>query len=144
MVRANDNNRFAVLLTVLFYFDHNVSSLIAQGTEFPLKKPAGFHWDIFLLGITTGVCGLFGLPAPNGLIPQAPFHTASLCVTRKVADENEENKGKVETVVDHVVEQRVSNLLQGLLTLGTMTGPLLRVLEHVPQAVSPWLYLASP
>ncbi|KAI5816746.1 HCO3 transporter family-domain-containing protein [Pyronema omphalodes] len=131
---------FAVLLTILFYFDHNVSSLIAQGTEFPLKKPAGFHWDIFLLGITTGICGLLGLPAPNGLIPQAPFHTASLCVTRKVVDENEENKGKVETVVDHVVEQRVSNLLQGLLTLGTMTGPLLKVLAHVPQAVMAGLF----
>lgn len=34
-----------------------VSSLMAQGTEFPLRKPAGFHWDIFLLGLTTGVAG---------------------------------------------------------------------------------------
>jgi hypothetical protein len=54
-----------VLLTILFYFDHNVSSLIAQGTEFPLKKPAGFHWDIFLLGITTAVSGFLGIPAPK-------------------------------------------------------------------------------
>ena len=57
--------RFGILLTILFYFDHNVSSLIAQGTEFPLKKPSGFHWDIFLLGLTTGVSGLLGLPAPK-------------------------------------------------------------------------------
>ncbi|KAI5298605.1 hypothetical protein KEM56_003914, partial [Ascosphaera pollenicola] len=49
---------FAILLTILFYFDHNVSSLIAQGTEFPLRKPAGFHWDLFLLGITTFVAGI--------------------------------------------------------------------------------------
>ena len=54
-----------MLLTVLFYFDHNVSSLISQGTEFPLKKPGGFHWDIFLLGITTGVSGILGIPAPK-------------------------------------------------------------------------------
>lgn len=46
---------FAVLLTILFYFDHNVSALITQGTEFPLRKPAGFHWDFFLLGVTTGM-----------------------------------------------------------------------------------------
>ncbi|KAI9759935.1 MAG: hypothetical protein M4579_001968 [Chaenotheca gracillima] len=131
---------FAVLLTILFYFDHNVSSLIAQGTEFPLKKPAGFHWDIFLLGLTTGVAGLLGLPFPNGLIPQAPFHTNSLCVTRQVTDENEENKGKTETVVDHVVEQRVSNLAQGLLTLGTMTGPLLVVVHLIPQGVLAGLF----
>lgn len=41
-------------------------SLIAQGSEFPLRKPAGFHWDFFLLGITTLLAGIFGVPAPNG------------------------------------------------------------------------------
>ncbi|CAI4210498.1 unnamed protein product [Parascedosporium putredinis] len=80
---------FAILLTILFWFDHNVSSLIAQGTEFPLRKPAGFHWDLFLLGLTTGVAGILGLPFPNGLIPQAPFHTESLCVTHAVQDVDE-------------------------------------------------------
>ncbi|MCJ1384813.1 hypothetical protein MMC17_007931 [Xylographa soralifera] len=133
---------FAVLLTILFYFDHNVSSLIAQGTEFPLRKPAGFHWDLFLLGLTTGVAGLLGIPFPNGLIPQAPFHTNSLCVTRQVSDKSEtgEAKGHTTRVVDHVVEQRVSNLAQGLLTLGTMTGPLLLVLHLIPQGVLAGLF----
>ncbi|KAH3982437.1 hypothetical protein HBH52_078320 [Parastagonospora nodorum] len=132
---------FAVLLTILFWFDHNVSSLIAQGTEFPLRKPAGFHWDIFLLGTTTGVAGLLGIPFPNGLIPQAPFHTTSLCVTRTVSDSDDEaNKGHTRRVVDHVVEQRVSNLAQGLLTLGTMSGPLLIVLHLIPQAVLAGLF----
>ncbi|KAF2728686.1 hypothetical protein EJ04DRAFT_448861 [Polyplosphaeria fusca] len=132
---------FAVLLTILFWFDHNVSSLIAQGTEFPLRKPAGFHWDLWLLGLTTGVAGLLGIPFPNGLIPQAPFHTTSLCVTRTVSDsEDESNKGHTKRVVDHVVEQRLSNLAQGLLTLGTMTGPLLIVLHLIPQAVLAGLF----
>ncbi|KAK7547067.1 HCO3 transporter family-domain-containing protein [Phyllosticta citricarpa] len=132
---------FAILLTILFWFDHNVSSLIAQGTEFPLRKPAGFHWDFFLLGVTTGVAGLLGIPFPNGLIPQAPFHTNALCVTRTVADDDDEtNKGHTRRVVDHVVEQRVSNLAQGLLTLGTMTGPLLIVLHLIPQAVLAGLF----
>jgi len=54
-----------MLMGYRFYFDHNVSSLISQGTEFPLKKPAGFHWDIFLLGITTGISGVLGIPAPK-------------------------------------------------------------------------------
>ncbi|KAF2854937.1 hypothetical protein T440DRAFT_464258 [Plenodomus tracheiphilus IPT5] len=132
---------FAILLTILFWFDHNVSSLIAQGTEFPLRKPAGFHWDIFLLGLTTGVAGLLGIPFPNGLIPQAPFHTTSLCVTRTVSDNDDGgNKRHTRRVVDHVVEQRVSNLAQGLLTLGTMSGPLLIVLHLIPQAVLAGLF----
>ncbi|MCJ1284347.1 hypothetical protein MMC26_003678 [Xylographa opegraphella] len=115
---------------------------MCQGTEFPLRKPAGFHWDIFLLGLTTGVAGLLGIPFPNGLIPQAPFHTNSLCVTRQVSDESEtgEAKGHTARVVDHVVEQRVSNLAQGLLTLVTMTGPLLFVLHLIPQGVLAGLF----
>ncbi|PLN80051.1 HCO3 transporter family-domain-containing protein [Aspergillus taichungensis] len=131
---------FALLLTILFYFDHNVSSLIAQGTEFPLRKPAGFHWDLWLLGLTTFVAGLLGIPFPNGLIPQAPFHTAALCVTRDVADSDDTNKGKTARITDHVVEQRVSNLAQGLLTLIAMTGPLLIVLHLIPQGVMAGLF----
>ena len=50
---------------------------MAQASEFPLRKPPGFHCDFFPLG-----AGLIGLPAPNGLIPQAPIHTKSLIVTR--------------------------------------------------------------
>ncbi|KAL1841709.1 hypothetical protein VTJ49DRAFT_6683 [Mycothermus thermophilus] len=141
---------FALLLTILFWFDHNVSSLIAQGTEFPLKKPAGFHWDIFLLGLTTGIAGILGLPFPNGLIPQAPFHTESLCVTEWVpADDDSDSNG--ETGIGggkggfklrnaYVVEQRASNLAQGLLTLVAMTGPLLSVLHLVPQGVLAGLF----
>jgi hypothetical protein len=53
---------------------------MAQGSEFPLRKPPGFHYDFFLLGISTFIAGLIGLPAPNGLIPQAPIHTKSLLV----------------------------------------------------------------
>lgn len=117
-----------------------VSSLIAQGTEFPLRKPAGFHWDIWLLGLTTFVAGLLGTPFPNGLIPQAPFHTNALCVTRDVADEDDTNKGKTTRITDHVVEQRVSNFAQGLLTLGMMTGPLLIVIHLIPQGVLAGLF----
>ncbi|RMZ87705.1 hypothetical protein DV736_g5068, partial [Chaetothyriales sp. CBS 134916] len=130
---------FALLLTILFWFDHNVSSLMAQGTEFPLRKPPGFHWDIFLLGISTGIAGILGLPFPNGLIPQAPFHTQALCVTKQVIDP-EEKSGKTIRVVDHVVEQRFSNLAQGLLFLVTMTGPLLVVLHLIPQGVLAGLF----
>ena len=94
------------------------------------------------MGLTTGVAGLLGIPFPNGLIPQAPFHTESLCVTKVVADTNEEGgaKGHVSTQVSHVVEQRVSNLAQGLLTLGTMSGPLLVVLHLIPQGVLAGLF----
>lgn len=39
----------AVAITVLFYFDHNVSSQMAQQKEYNLKKPPAYHYDFFLL-----------------------------------------------------------------------------------------------
>lgn len=61
---------------------------MAQSTRFPLRKPPGFHWDFFLLGITTFIAGLLGVPAPNGLIPQAPIHTESLLVMGPTSKKN--------------------------------------------------------
>ncbi|CDK25167.1 unnamed protein product [Kuraishia capsulata CBS 1993] len=124
---------FGILLTALFYFDHNVSSLMCQSSDFPLKKPASFHYDFLLLGITTAVAGLLGIPAPNGLIPQAPLHTHSLCV-----QEHDYKTGTDRPVA--VVEQRLTNTLQGLMTIGMMTRPLLIVLHQIPQPVMAGLF----
>ncbi|KAK0527367.1 hypothetical protein OC835_004995 [Tilletia horrida] len=150
------------VLFVLFYFDHSVSSIGAQARQFPVKRPAGFHWDFFLLGITTLVSGFLGLPAPNGLVPQAPVHTESLTVFRQVdVDDDEDEKGgrnvdadagdqgsdatrashraptlkRQHVITDRVAEQRVTHLAIGLLTLGTMTRPLLVCLGLMPRAV---------
>lgn len=66
---------------------------MAQGSQFPLRKPPGFHYDFFLLGITTFIAGLLGIPAPNGLIPQAPIHTTSLLVMGKPQKRDAESSG---------------------------------------------------
>lgn len=120
---------FAILLTLLFYFDHNVSSFMCQLKEFPLKKPSSFHWDFMLLGLTTGIAGILGIPAPNGLIPQAPLHTESLVV-------HDPRTGKPLSVV----EQRVTNTAQGLITFVMMSGPFLVLLRLIPQAVLSGLF----
>jgi hypothetical protein len=120
----------------------NVSSLTAQARKFPLKKPAGFHWDFFLLGCTTFVAGILGLPMPNGLVPQAPVHTDSLTIyetrveiihTQEEGESREIRKPVVTATA--VVEQRISHFLMGLALIGTMTGPLLIVLHMMPSAV---------
>jgi hypothetical protein len=130
---------FGFLMMLLFYYDHNVSSLTAQARQYPLKKPAGFHWDFFLLGCTCFVGGVIGLPLPNGLVPQAPVHTDSLTVyeTRlevtETIDGKEIRRPKVEATA--VVEQRVTHFLMGMAIWGTMSGPLLIVLHTMPAAV---------
>ncbi|KAJ1327436.1 boron transporter [Microdochium nivale] len=143
---------FGFLVMLLFYYDHNVSSITAQARQYPLKKPGGFHWDFFLLGCTTFVAGILGLPLPNGLVPQAPVHTDSLtiyetdlCVipTSEPTDSSGGGSGGIgageirRPVVraKAVVEQRVTHFLMALLLIGTMTGPLLAVLHTMPAAV---------
>jgi hypothetical protein len=119
---------------------------MAQGSEFPLRKPPGFHYDFFLLGITTLLAGLLGLPAPNGLIPQAPIHTASLTVLghpgsnkrdKETAAYTENLEPRPEVSIA-VIEQRVSNLAQGALCLVLLTGPFLHVLNLIPRGMSLW------
>lgn len=58
----------------------------------------------------------------------------------KQLDETGEDKGRYTFEASHVVEQRVSNLAQGLLTLGTMSGPLLVVLHLIPHGVLAGLF----
>ena len=134
---------------------------MAQGAEFPLRKPPGFHYDFFLLGITTFLAGLLGVPAPNGLIPQAPIHTQALVVLgrprahRDDDDADDDAHADVESVRGAapdvarrevpvaVVEQRVSNLAQGALCLALLTRPFLHVLSLIPRGASA-PRLASP
>ena len=165
---------FGIVLWILFFFDHNVSvsfadvsfritilivlqSLMAQSSDFPLRKPPGFHYDFFLLGLTTFIAGLLGVPAPNGLIPQAPIHTTSLLVMgrklspgidqeNQAAPRSQEQSSNIldtkppidltmiETPIA-VVEQRVSNLAQGALCLVLLTGPFLHVLGLIPRGM---------
>lgn len=135
-----------ILLTMLFYYDHNVSSLGAQAKQFPLKKPAGFHWDFFLLGCTCFIGGIIGIPLPNGLVPQAPVHTDScteyvdrLSKTKEKYDDPPDDKwiehNKKTIVAEKVHEQRISHFLMALGFVGLMTGPLLIALHTIPRAL---------
>ncbi|CAI8586192.1 unnamed protein product [Vicia faba] len=73
----------ASMIADLYFFDHSVASKMAQQKEFNLQKPSAYHYDVFLLGIMTLICGLLGLPPSNGVLPQSPMHTKSLAVLRR-------------------------------------------------------------
>lgn len=134
---------FGLLTMLLFYYDHNVSSITAQARKFPLKKPGGFHWDFFLLGCTTFISGILGLPFPNGLVPQAPVHTDGLTVystglTKLSAFDESGDETELrhpDVVAEKVMEQRISHFLMCLALVGTMTGPLLTVLHTIPRGL---------
>ena len=96
---------FGILITILFWFDHNVSAVMAQARQFPVKRPSGFHWDFFLLGITTFISGILGLPAPNGLVPQCPWSTESLSVLKQQDNLSTNMEISETTEVEHYVNR---------------------------------------
>ena len=120
----------AAIITVLFVFDHNVSSIMAQSRNFRLRKGSAYHLDFFVLGICILATGFLGIPPCNGLIPQAPLHTKSLCVFSSA-----ENK------VDRVYEIRYSNFFQALLTGIVCFKPFLTILGKIPKASLDGLFI---
>uniref|UniRef100_A0A0G4H0X3 Bicarbonate transporter-like transmembrane domain-containing protein n=1 Tax=Chromera velia CCMP2878 TaxID=1169474 RepID=A0A0G4H0X3_9ALVE len=124
------------ILTVLFFFDHNVSSLLCQAPEFGLKKGSAYHWDFFVVGIGIFLTGLLGIPPTNGLIPQAPLHTKSLCRFRQT-----EINGIDVEVVTSCAENRVSNLLQAALIGIFSIPPLLDVIALIPTSALDGLFI---
>ncbi|KAK1436828.1 hypothetical protein QVD17_02612 [Tagetes erecta] len=92
-----------VMIAALYFFDHSVASQLAQLKEFNLKNPSAYHYDVFLLGLTTLLCGLIGLPPANGVLPQSPMHTKSLAVL-----ERQTIKKKMMESVNESIEQEAS------------------------------------
>ena len=70
----------ALVLTALYFFDHNVSALLTHRIEYKLKKPVCYNWDFMVLGVMMIICGILGLPPCNGLIPNSPMHSQALVV----------------------------------------------------------------
>ncbi|KAJ5099453.1 hypothetical protein N7532_006454 [Penicillium argentinense] len=132
-----------LIITILFFFDHEVSSIICTIDRYGTCKPGGFAWDIVLLGTTTALCGILGIPPANGLLPQAPLHSESLMHTEKeertIIVDGEE---KIETrEVKRAYEQRWSAFIQSGAILLFVSPPFMKVLGLTPTSVLAGLFL---
>ena len=132
-----------MIITVLFFFDHEVSSIICTIDRYGTRKPGGFAWDIVLLGTTTALCGILGIPPANGLLPQAPLHSESLMHTKR--DEVQvivDGEEKTQTREGRMVyEQRWSAFLHAAAILAFVSPPLQHVLGLTPTSVLAGLFL---
>jgi len=132
-----------LIITVLFFFDHEVSSIICTIDRYGTKKPGGFAWDIVLLGITTALCGILGIPPANGLLPQAPLHSESLMHAetqeQTIVVDGEEKIDVKE--VRRVYEQRWSAFLHAAGILVFVSPPFMHVLGLTPTSVLAGLFL---
>ncbi|KAF2674130.1 hypothetical protein BT63DRAFT_419441 [Microthyrium microscopicum] len=132
------------IITVLFFFDHEVSSIICTISRYGTRKPGGFAWDIVLLGTTTALCGILGIPPANGLLPQAPLHSESLMHYDKERIETQESNGSLRSSIrgsQRVYEQRWSHFLHAAGILIFVSPPLMKVLGLTPTSVLAGLFL---
>jgi hypothetical protein len=51
----------ALMIAILYYFDHSVSAQLAQQEEFNLRKPTAFHYDLLLVGVMVKLLSSHGL-----------------------------------------------------------------------------------
>lgn len=132
------------IITILFFFDHEVSSIICTIDRYGTKKPGGFALDIMLLGATTAMCGILGIPPANGLLPQAPLHSESL-MHDEIEDRMVINGDGTETyqpkIVQRVYEQRWSSFLHAGAILAFVSPPLMHVLGLTPTSVLAGLFI---
>lgn len=135
------------IVTVLFYFDHEISSIICTVKRYGVRKPGGFAWDVLLLGTTTIMCGIMGIPPANGLLPQAPLHSESLLhYVREDETEDGENRpsdnhGQGPRYVARTYEQRYSAFIQAALIIIFVSPPFQRLLGLTQTSVLAGLFL---
>ena len=133
-----------LIITILFFFDHEVSSIICTVDRYGTRKQGGYAWDIVLLGTTTAMCGILGIPPANGLLPQAPLHSESLMHDEQSEVGTRLEDGTVSTefrTTRHVYEQRWSPFLHAGGILAFVSPPLMHVLGLTPTSVLAGLFL---
>lgn len=135
------------IITILFFFDHEISSIICTIKRYGTKKPTGYAQDIVLLGLTTALCGILGIPPANGLLPQAPLHSESLMhnVKDEFREETVVDKHGIERLVkqpvQRVYEQRWSSFLHAGAIFAFICPPLQLVLGLTPTSVLAGLFI---
>ena len=140
-----------LIITMLFFFDVEVSTICATLPRYNLAKPSGYAWDVALLGCTTALCGVLGLPPANGLLPQAPLHSESLLHSVPKKDRPVQgaaghnvlggDRGDEGETVQTVHEQRWSHLLHAVGIFAFVSPPLMHVLGLTPTSVLAGLFL---
>lgn len=132
------------IICCLFFFDHEISSIICTIDRYGTRKPGGFAWDIVLLGTTTALSGILGIPPANGLLPQAPLHSESLMHedTEVITTTSGGGEQETQTVASsRVYEQRWSHFLHAAGILVFMSPPFMHVLGLTPTSVLAGLFL---
>lgn len=120
----------ALLVSILLYLDQNITVRLVNDPRNKLRKGAGYHLDLAVVGLLVGFCGLFGLPWMVAATVRSLNHVRSL-------QQVEVREGR--EIVTGTVETRVTGLLVHLAVGASLL--FLGLLAEVPMSVLFGLFL---
>ena len=119
----------ALGLTLLGYLDQNLTSLLINRKAHNLRKPPGYHLDLFVCGaIVYPICSFLGLPFTHAATVRSMTHLISLSTREVVKLEGGGSTSKI----SRVIESRTTGLVIHVLLLLSLW--LAGALVYVPRA----------
>ena len=120
----------ALLLTILLFMDQQITSVIVNRKEHKLKKGAGYHLDMLIVGVMMGLSSILGLPWCVAATVLCLGHVDSLKMETETSAPGEKPRFL------GVREQRVTGVMVFLLTgLSVKLAPILKVCMSIKFAV---------
>jgi hypothetical protein len=124
----------AIMATILLYLDQNITTRLVNTPVNRLRKGAGFHLDLLVVGGITLVGSVFGLPWMVAATVHALNHVKSLA-TMEVVNVGGEKRERIKEVRENRISPLVVHLLIGASLL------LLPLVNLIPNAVLFGLFL---
>ncbi len=96
-------------MAVLIFIENQVALITVNKPENKLRKPVGYHMDLFLVGVLAGICGVLGIPFLCGAPVRSLQHLQALSVFTKKHAPGEKprlikiHEQRVATIVVHVL-----------------------------------------
>uniref|UniRef100_A0A8B9PLJ2 Anion exchange protein n=1 Tax=Apteryx owenii TaxID=8824 RepID=A0A8B9PLJ2_APTOW len=117
----------ALLVTILIFMDQQITAVIVNRKEHKLRKAAGYHLDLFWVGILMAVCSFMGLPWYVAATVISIAHIDSLKMETETSAPGEQPQFL------GVREQRVTGIVVFVLTgISVFLAP---ILKHIPMPV---------
>uniref|UniRef100_A0A2I3H7D5 Anion exchange protein n=1 Tax=Nomascus leucogenys TaxID=61853 RepID=A0A2I3H7D5_NOMLE len=113
----------ALLVTILIFMDQQITAVIVNRKENKLKKAAGYHLDLFWVGILMALCSFMGLPWYVAATVISIAHIDSLKMETETSAPGEQPQFL------GVREQRVTGIIVFILTgISVFLAPILKIL----------------
>ncbi|XP_069379336.1 solute carrier family 4 member 4a isoform X3 [Paralichthys olivaceus] len=125
----------ALLVTILIFMDQQITAVIVNRKEHKLNKGAGYHLDLFLVGVLMVICSFMGLPWYVAATVISIAHIDSLKMETETSAPGEQPKFL------GVREQRVTGVCVFILTgLSVFMSPILKFIP-MPVLYGVFLYM---